>query len=175
MEELTKNTKNLDPENMDDFRDLAHQMVDDLVDYVANLSDSPVWKPITSQDKSTFSKPVPYEAQGETRTYTEFKEHILNNPMGNLHPRFWGWVMGNGVPLAAFADLFASIMNPNLGGGDHIANYVERQVIDWLKEILDFPSDASGLLVSGGSMANFIGLAVARNTMAGFDIRNKGV
>ena len=87
--------------------------------------------------------------------------------MGTTHPRFWGWYMGNGTVFGALADLMASAMNSNLGGGNHVANLVEEQVIDWIKEMLGFPADASGLLVSGGSMANFVGLAVARNTGAG--------
>ena len=122
MEIDLKKPVSLDPENLDEFRDLAHTMVDDVVDYIAGLRDRPVWQPITDQDKSFFNSPIPHKPQGETSTYQEFKEQILFEPMGNLHPRFWGWVMGNGIPLAGFADLFASIMNPNLGGGDHIAN-----------------------------------------------------
>ncbi|HKJ28499.1 MAG TPA: aminotransferase class V-fold PLP-dependent enzyme [Anaerolineales bacterium] len=175
MNKNRKDSINLDPENAEDFRRLAHQMVDDLVDHIFEIREHPVWQPITDQDKSNFKQPLPRQAQGETSAYQDFKEQILVQYMGNSHPRFWGWVMGNGVPLGAFADLFASVMNPNMGGGDHIPNYVERQVVDWCKQIVDFPADSSGLLVSGGSMANYIGLAVARNAKAGFEIRKEGV
>jgi glutamate/tyrosine decarboxylase-like PLP-dependent enzyme len=83
--------------------------------------------------------------------------------------------MGNGTPFAAMAELLAAVMNPNMGGGDHGANYVEAQVIDWLKEMFSYPADASGLLLSGASMANLVGLTVARNTLAGYDIRKEGL
>jgi glutamate/tyrosine decarboxylase-like PLP-dependent enzyme len=66
-------------------------------------------------------------------------------------------------------------MNPNVWGGDQIANYVEAQVIQWFIEAFNFPSNSSGLLVSGGSMANLVGLTVARNSKSGFDIRTEGV
>jgi glutamate/tyrosine decarboxylase-like PLP-dependent enzyme len=96
-------------------------------------------------------------------------------PMGNIHPRFWGWVMGNGTAFGMLAEMLAAGLNPNMGGGNHAPNYVEAQVIDWCKEMLGFPPESSGVLVSGGSMANLIGLAVARNTLAGFDVRSEGL
>ncbi|MGE5687917.1 MAG: pyridoxal phosphate-dependent decarboxylase family protein, partial [Gemmatimonadota bacterium] len=104
-----------------------------------------------------------------------FREQVLPHPMGNIHPRFWGWVMGTGTPLGALTEMLAAGMNPNMGGGDHVANLVEAQVLDWCKEMLGFPLEASGLLVSGGSMANLVGLTVARNARAGFDVRRQGV
>jgi glutamate/tyrosine decarboxylase-like PLP-dependent enzyme len=95
--------------------------------------------------------------------------------MGNIHPRFWGWVEGTGTPFCMLAEMLAAGVNPDLGAGDHVANYVEAQVLDWLKEMLGYPAEASGLLVSGGSMANLTGLTVARNTMAEFDVRQHGL
>jgi glutamate/tyrosine decarboxylase-like PLP-dependent enzyme len=101
---------------------------------------------------------------------------VLPYPIGNIHPRFWGWVFGTGTVLGALAELLAASMNTNSGGIDyHSANYVEVQVINWFKEMLGFPASASGLLTSGCSAANLVGLAVARNAKAGFDLRREGV
>jgi glutamate/tyrosine decarboxylase-like PLP-dependent enzyme len=101
---------------------------------------------------------------------------VLPYPVGNTHPRFWGWVLGTGTASGALAELLAAAMNTNTGGLDHhSAVYVEKQVIEWLKKMLGYPASASGLLTSGCSAANLVGLGVARNTMAGYDLRRDGV
>jgi len=101
---------------------------------------------------------------------------VLPYPIGNIHPRFWGWVFGTGTVLGAFAELLAAAMNTNAGDLDHhSAIHVEKQVLDWIKEALGFSPSASGLLTSGCSAANLIGLTVARNAQAGYDLRREGV
>jgi aromatic-L-amino-acid decarboxylase len=96
--------------------------------------------------------------------------------MGNIHPRFWGWILGTGTVMGAFAELLAATMNTNTGGGaNHVANHVEKQVIDWIKEMLGYPASASGVLTSGCSAANIIGLTVARNAKADFNLRRNGL
>ena len=166
---------NLDPHDWDSLRILGHQMVDDTLRFLKQIRETPVWRPLSQDVHDFFTQPVPEQPMGEEQAYQDFKDYVLSNPMGNIHPRFWGWVMGNGIPFANLVEMLAATLNPNLGGGDHVANYVERQVVDWCKEMLGFPAASSGILASGGSMANFIGLAVARNSMAGYDIRTEGV
>ncbi len=165
----------LDPTDWEAMRALAHRMVDDAIDYVATVRDRPVWQPIPPDVAERLREPAPHEPQGAEAAYADFARDVLPYPMGNIHPRFWAWYMGNGTLQAALADFWASVMNSNLGGGSHAAVLVERQVIDWMKEALHFPSDAGGLLLSGGSMANLVALAVARNVKAPYDVRAQGV
>ena len=165
----------IEPKDWETIRQLGHQMVDDMLDLLEHIRNEPVWRELPEAEKDYFNTPVPQLGKGAEAAYSDFKTHVLPYRMGNIHPRFWGWVMGSGTPLAMLADMLASGMNSNLGGGDHSAVYVEYQVINWMKELFGYPSEASGLLTSGGSMANLIGLTVARNRRAGFDVRLEGL
>jgi glutamate/tyrosine decarboxylase-like PLP-dependent enzyme len=102
-------------------------------------------------------------------------EKIRPYPNGNNHPRFWGWVQGTGTPLAMMADMLAAAMNPHLAGFNQAPALVEEQVLAWLTNLMGMPRESSGVLVSGGTIANLIGLAVARHAKAGFAIREHGM
>jgi aromatic-L-amino-acid decarboxylase len=176
MDSITSSPEeSLDPEDWEVLRALGHRMVDDMLTYLQTVRERPVWQPVPDQVKSHLRLSLPIEPQGADEAYRDFVEHVLPHPMGTIHPRFWGWVIGTGTPFGALAEMLAATMNPNLGGGEHVANYVERQVLDWCKEMLGYPLEASGLLVSGGSLANLVALTVARNTQAGYDMRTQGL
>ncbi|HEX6643790.1 MAG TPA: pyridoxal-dependent decarboxylase [Gemmatimonadales bacterium] len=175
MTDTPRPEQSLDPESWDAMRALGHRMVDDMLDYLRDVRERPIWQPVPEAARAALARPLPRTPESPEAVYDDFVEHVLPYPMGNIHPRFWGWVIGTGTPLGALAEFLAATMNPNVGGGDHGASWVEAQVLDWCKEIVGFPKEASGLLVSGGSMANLLGLAVARNARAGYDVRKAGV
>jgi glutamate/tyrosine decarboxylase-like PLP-dependent enzyme len=171
---LTEET--LDPADWDEFALLAHRMVDDVVGHLRTLREQPAWQPMPDELRTRLlDEPVPDAPQGETEVYEQFLRDVLPYPNGNLHPRFFGWVQGNGTPLGMMADMLASAMDAHLAGFNHAPALVETKVVEWLREMMGFPSGASGLLLSGGSMASITGLAVARNAKAGWDVRAEGI
>ena len=147
-----------------------------MLERLQNVSATPAWqKPPASAVHAIRSEPVPFAPQGNERAYQDFAEHVMPYTVGNLHPRFFGWVHGSGTPMGMMADMLAAGINPHMAGFDQSPRYVEDQVLAWLAELMGFPATSSGVFESGGSMANILGLVVARHAKAGFDVRAEGV
>lgn len=114
------------------------------------------------------------EGEGEEKVYEVFKQSILPHMLHVTTPRFWGVVAGTGSPYGMLTEMLRAATN----GAQEFSFaefYVQKQVINWIKELLGLPQEAGGVLVSGGSEANFTGLAVARNAKAESDVKAKGV
>jgi aromatic-L-amino-acid decarboxylase len=175
-ENTLQNEESLDPQDWDAMRALGHRMLDDALDYLMTLRERPVWQHAPETVKAHFAGPPPPNPQPPEEIYEEYLEFILPHLLGNCHPRFWGWVAGPGTVMGAFADLLANATNSVSGAFSFISpSYVEMQVLDWCKELLGFPISASGQFTGGCSASNLIGLAVARNSQAGYDLRQEGL
>jgi glutamate/tyrosine decarboxylase-like PLP-dependent enzyme len=173
--QILEHEQTLDPHDWQAMKQLAHRMVDDMFDYLQNIRQEPVWRQPTEQAKANLNQPLPVAAEPIENIYREFCENILPFPKGNIHPRFWSWVQGTGTPFAMMAEMLAAGTNPNVTIGDHAAMYVDSQVIDWCKQMMNYPAAASGLLVSGGSMANITALVIARNAHGEQLVRKQGL
>ena len=165
----------LDPDDWAAARALAHRMVDDAVAHLSGVRDRPAWQRMPDAVRQSYLTPVPEHPMPLADVYAEMQENLLPYAMGNIHPRFFGWYMGASNFTGALGDFIAAIDGSNLGGGDTAAAATDRQVVGWLRDMMGFPQGASGTLTSGGSMANMVGLTVARNAMAGVDVRAEGI
>ena len=166
----------LDPSDWEAMRSLGHRMLDDALDHLAALRERPVWQHAPAQVKAHFSGPPPLQPQSADAVYEEYLRYVLPYQVGNNHPRFWGWVVGTGTVIGMYAELLAAATDAVSGAFSFVGNnYVELQVLDWCKSLLGYPATASGLLTSGCSASNLIGLAVARTAKAGFEVRREGL
>jgi glutamate/tyrosine decarboxylase-like PLP-dependent enzyme len=172
---MTGCEETLDPADWDELRRAGHRMVDDMLDYLASVRSRPAWQPVPESVKTALSAGLPLQPSPIDAVYEEFTRHVLPFPTGNIHPRFWGWVMGTGTPVAMLADMLASGMNAWAGGFDQSATLVEQQVIAWLAEMLGYPSSASGVLTAGCTAANIVGVALARRAKTPVNVREHGL
>ena len=165
----------LDPTNWQSLRDQGHRMLDDILDYMQHIRARPVWQPIPQETRDVFRQPLPTTPTDLATVHQSFLQNILPYTIGNTHPGFMGWVHGGGNPVGTLAEMLAAGLNANLGGRDHIPVEVERQVLQWVRELFSFPDEASGLFVTGTSMANLIAVLVARTAALGTGIRHGGL
>jgi len=165
----------LDPEDWAAFRAQAHVMLDDMLGYIEKIREWPVWQPIPEEARARFRTTAPHKGVELADVHAEFMRDVLPYAMGNVHPGFMGWVNGGGTPVGMLAEMLAAGLNANLGGRDHIPVEMERQVSEWIREIFGFPHGASGLFVTGTSIANLIAVVIARDAALGYQVRASGV
>jgi glutamate/tyrosine decarboxylase-like PLP-dependent enzyme len=170
------NKNDLDYEKI---RDLGHLAIDRLIDHLSALRNGPVYVAVPDNERqSLLNQPLPMQGTDPLKIIDDIITEVFRFPMGNNHPRFFGWVNSPAAPVSIIASLLAAGLNPSCAGGDHAAIYLERAVLDWIKTLLGFPPRAMGLLVGGGSSANLTGLAVARHVLlarSGWGVREKGM
>src|SRR5206468_5795983 len=136
-------------------------------DYLRSLRDRGVYRHMFSRRiRNRLDAALPTKGTDFDGLLKVFREDIIPFSRQNAHPRMFGYVQSPGTPLAAFADLLASILNANLTVWRSAPAPVEleRLTIDWIRQILGFKAEAGGRFVSGGSMANLAALAAARQT-----------
>jgi glutamate/tyrosine decarboxylase-like PLP-dependent enzyme len=171
---MASSRDSLDPEDWAVFRAQAHRMLDDIVDYVETIRRRPVWRPVPEETRAALREPLPRAGRPLEEVHARFLTHVLPFATGNVHPRFMGWVHGGGNVYGMLGELLAAGLNANLGGRDHAPIDVEKVVVRWFADLFGFPAGASGLLVTGTSIANLIGVIIARVAALGPDVRRAG-
>lgn len=162
------------------FRSSGHAAVDLIAGYLETIRDRPVYQPVPPPHREHLMRmPMPEDGKGLDELVSRFVEEILPYPMGNGHPRFFGWVNSPPNPAGIIAEMLAAAVDPSCAGGDHAAIYLERCVTSWLAGLVGFPLDRGiGLLTSGGSMASLTAIATARHAAAiqdGWNDREDGI
>ena len=164
----------------DDFRKIGHRLVDHLADFLAGLRSravTPGETPAAVRSAIASNRTLPEFGSDPASLATDAADLLFAHSLFNGHPRFFGYITSSAMPIGAFGDFIAAVVNCNVGAWKlaPAATEIEAQTIRWIAEFIGYPVDCGGLLVSGGNMANIVGFLVARAAKAGADIRKAGV
>jgi aromatic-L-amino-acid/L-tryptophan decarboxylase len=160
----------------EEIRRLGHRVVDLVADHLAGLPSGPVFRPFPNATaREMLAEGLPATGESADLILDRIAGQVMPFPFGNGHPRFAGWVNGPPVVLSVLVEALAAALDPSVAGGNHAATYVEHQTLNWLKDLIGFPQEGMGLLVSGGSAATIVALAVARHRATEGASRDSGV
>ncbi len=167
---------NMEPET---FRNLGHDLIDQLANFLAELPHGPITAGDSPQAIQELlpKGAIPNEGSGAEILLRQAHELLAKHSLFNGHPKFFGYITSSPAPIGALADLLAAMMNPNMGAFilSPMATEIERQVIRWLAELIGLPCTYDGILVSGGNMANFTGFLAGRTAKAPKLIKEGGM
>src|SRR5258706_11342822 len=149
--------EHVDPPDWADLQAFSHGVIDDAIGYLRDIRERPVWQEMPAAVRRFFDGSLPQSPTPLAEVYRDVTEKVMPYPMGNIHPRFWAWYMGSGNFTGALGDFLAAIQSSNLCRGNHAAAAMDRQVVNWCREMMGFPSSSSGSLVSVGSMSHING------------------
>ena len=161
-----------------EFRHVGHRLVDRLADYLEGIEKLDVFPDADPVElEQLFAEPLPGEGAPLADLVAELEEKLLPNCTDVGHPGYFGFITSSPLPAGALADLLASVLNQNPGawaiGPGSVA--MERRVVRWLCDLVGYDAAAGGNLTSGGMMANFIGLKLARDAVSGDRAQHEGV
>ncbi|MEE9236163.1 MAG: aspartate aminotransferase family protein [Thermoplasmata archaeon] len=163
----------------EEFRRAGRLLVDEIAEFLSSLPDRSVVpnEPPRKIRKILGQSSLPQQGKSAETLLKEATQLFFNHSVFNGHPRFWGYITSSAAPLGALGDLLAASVNPNVGAWalSPIASEIEAQTVRWMGEMLGYPPEADGLLVSGGNMANFIGFLAARRAKTSWDVRKSGM
>jgi glutamate/tyrosine decarboxylase-like PLP-dependent enzyme len=161
----------------DERQRLGRAALDWILRYFSEQADLPVYPTISSSELTArLSGPLPTSPQDPARVMADFDE-IARYGRHNGHPRMFGYVQASGSFGGVIGDLLASAINQNVTSwrSAPAATTIEHQVVEWLKTMVGFDAGATGVLLSGGSFANFAGLATALRASTDVDLNQRGV
>jgi aromatic-L-amino-acid decarboxylase len=163
----------------EEFRRAGRELVDRIADFLGSLPGRPLTPGETPAEVRALlgRRPVPAEGSEPVRLLRETTDLLFDHSLFSGHPRFMGYITSSAAPIGALADMLAAAINPNVGGWElsPIASEIEAEAVRWVAELVGYPSDCGGVLVSGGNMANFACFLAGRRAMLGEEVRRVGL
>jgi glutamate/tyrosine decarboxylase-like PLP-dependent enzyme len=162
-----------------EFRRIGHELVDRVAGLLDTLPERRVTSGLSPADVRAVigDGPLPEQGSSPSELLAHATRVLADNSLLNGHPRFWGFITASPAPIGMLADLLAAAVNPN--GGAYVlspvATEIERQTVRWIAELLGYPTNCGGIMVSGGNMANMVAFLAARRARASWDVRHDGL
>lgn len=163
----------------EEFRKLGYQLIDQIAEFNADIQNYPV---TTGESSVELIKVIGQESLPENGVpldglISKTMELLTQHSLFNGHPKFMGFITSSPAPIGILADMVAATINPNVSAHilSPIATEIEKQTIHWLSEFIGLPKPYSGLLVSGGNMANFTAFLAARTAKGSPDLKSEGL
>ncbi len=161
-----------------EFRKFGHQVVDLLSEYLENIENKPVFPDADPKFiNGLFDERLPDNPEAFEEVLQELQEKLLPYCTHVGHPGYMGLITPSPNPVGVIGDFICSALNQNLGvysiGPSAVA--MERQTVRWLMDLAGYGTKAGGNLTSGGMMANFIALKLARDWASGDRAQHDGM
>lgn len=156
--------------DISEFRETGHKIVDLISDYLNEIEEHPL---LTDEEpkliEKLFDEPVPVDGENSDEIIKELKDKLFPYTTNVNHPGYFGLITPTPSPMGILGDFIASALNQNLGAYSigPSAVEMEKRTVRWLCDLIGYPDSAGGNLTSGGMMANFIGMKLARDWSSG--------
>jgi glutamate/tyrosine decarboxylase-like PLP-dependent enzyme len=162
------------------FRALGHRLVEQLADFLESVPRRPVntyESPLAVREALDLASALPEHGTDPGPLLERTAQLLFDHSLFNGHPRFFGYITAPPAPIGILGDFLAAAVNPNVGAWmlSPAATEIERQTVRWIAELIGYPLDCGGLLVSGGNMANFVCFLAARAAKTDWNVREQGV
>ena len=162
----------------DEFRDLGHALIDQIAAFYESFDSRDLTRDATASEIRALlgTGELPEVGTPAAELIADITPKLFDHSLHNGHPRFLGYITSSGAPVGALADLLAAALNANLGKWDlaPVASEIEAQTVRWLAEFIGYEPNGSGIMVSGGNMANILGFIAGRTAKAPWDLRGVG-
>ena len=163
-----------------EFRKVGHLVVDRIAELLESLPDRPVTPaetPGTIREAMRASSQLPEDGIDAGALLDETTKLLFDHSLFNGHPRFLGYITSAPAPIGMLGDLLAAAVNPNVGAWPMapMATEIEAQTVRWIAELIGYPVDSGGILVSGGNLANIVCFLTARAKKASWDLQSHGL
>lgn len=150
-----------------DFRALLDRAVEIAAAHWTRLPDMRAYtRPPAGLAEAVRAESLPQTAKPWREVLDRIHHDIVPFPIGVGQRRWWGFINAAAHPVGIAAELIATTLNNNCAGTSQLAIQVELKTMEWIARLVGLPAQAGGLLVSGGSMANLVALAAAREARA---------